>query len=40
MQKPRDVKNYVQGCLVSQQKKDYLGKRLPGTTSFEVPERR
>lgn len=38
--KSRDVKNYIQGCLVCQQKKDYLGKKLTDPTSLEVPERR
>ena len=38
--KTRDVKNYVQGCLVCQQKKDYFGKKLTDPTSLEVPERR
>ncbi len=38
--KARDVKKYVQGCLVCQQKKDYLGKKLTDPTSLEVPERR
>ncbi len=38
--KSSDVKNYVQECLVCQQKKDYIGKKLKDPTSLEVPERR
>ncbi len=38
--KSRDVKQYVEGCMVCQQKKDYLGKKLSDPTSLEVPERR
>ncbi len=38
--KSRDVRNYVQGCLVCQQKKDYMGKKLTDPTSLEVPGRR
>ncbi len=38
--KSRDFKNYVQGCLICQQKKDYMGKKHTDPTSLEVPERR
>ena len=38
--KARDVKQYIQGCMVCQQKKDYLGKKLTDPTSLEVSERR
>ena len=38
--KSRDVKNYVQGCIVRQQKKDYLGRKLTDPMSLEVPTRR
>ncbi len=38
--KSRDVKQYVEGCTVCQQKKDCLGKNLTDPTSLEVPERR
>ena len=36
----RDVKNYVQGCIVCQQKKDCIGKKLTDPLSLEVPDRR
>ncbi len=35
----RDVKNYTQGCLICQQKKDHMGKKLTESTSLEVPHR-
>ncbi len=38
--KSRDVKNYVQGCFVFEQKKDYMGKKLTVPASLEIPERR
>ena len=38
--KSRDVKQYVQGCIVCQQKKDHQGKKFGDPTSLEAPERR
>ena len=38
--KARDVRNYVQGCLTCQQKKDSREKKLGDPTSLEVPNRR
>lgn len=38
--KTRDVKNYVQGYLVCQQKKDYLGKKFGDLVSLDAPIRR
>ena len=38
--KAKDVKNYVKGCLVCQQKKHHLGQKLKDPSSLEVPERR
>ena len=38
--KSRDIKNYVQGCLACQQKKDSREKKLVDPTSLEVPDRR
>jgi len=38
--KSRDVKKYVQGCMVCQQKKDHGGPKLTEPTPLEVPERR
>jgi len=38
--KSRDVKNYVQGCITCQQKKDYQGKKFGNPSSLEVPNRR
>ena len=38
--KSRDVKKYVQGCTICQQKKDHQGKKFGESTSLEVPERR
>lgn len=38
--KTRDIKEYVQGCMVCQQKKDHQGKKLGDPTSLEVPKRR
>ncbi len=38
--KTRDVKEYVTGCLVCQQKKDHGGKKLTEPSSLEKPERR
>ena len=35
--KSQDVKQYAKGCMVCQQKKDYLGKKLTYPTSLEVP---
>ncbi len=36
--KSRDVKNYVQGCLICQKKENHWGKELTEPTSSEVPE--
>ena len=38
--KSRDVKKYVQGCTICQQKKDHQGKKFGESTSIEVPQRR
>ncbi len=38
--KTSDVKQYVSGCFVCQQKNDHGGKKLTEPSSLEVPERR
>lgn len=38
--KSRDVKKYVQGCTICQQKKDHQGKKFGDPSSLEVPSRR